>query len=497
MLSRRIAGTLRVAASAVVVVVAVVAVAGGSLASRAVAGEHPLCDDGTVPTAPAAGESPLDCVDPTTTATTTTATETTTVPEATTETTTTVTDTADPAELLPPPVVTTPTPTPTPTLPAPALPPATIPLPAATTTVDDPEPAPVTTTPTTAGATFGTGSWTAGPPQNGTPELSGGPYVFPVLGASSFSDTWGAARATVAWHHGVDIFAPLGSPIVAVADGVLFSVGRNQIGGQRLWLRDRQGNFFYFAHLSAFSDPAAEGARVRAGTVIGYVGNTGDAEGTPYHLHFEIHPVSLLSLGYDGAVDPFPYVSAWRRLDGPGAGGARSHPAPPAAAILLGFTDISSAGGLSSASVDEMVAKRPQLKQIPVAVAPAGEAQRPPQEAAAVEIPLPREDDARIARSLDTEASRPALAGPGVWDALALCESGGDWSANTGNGFVGGLQFLPQTWTSHGGWAFSPSPKDATREQQIAIAERVLETQGWRAWPVCSAMLGLRAPADG
>src|SRR5215217_2706792 len=327
MLSRRIASTLRVAASAVVVVV--VAVAGGSLASRAVAGEHPLCDDGTIPTAPAAGESPLYCVDPTTTATTTTATETTTVPEATTETTTTVTDTADPAELLPPPVVTTPTPTPTPTLPAPALPPATIPLPAATTTVDDPEPAPVTTTPTTAGATFGTGSWTAGPPQNGTPELSGGPYVFPVLGASSFSDTWGAARATVAWHHGVDIFAPLGSPIVAVADGVLFSVGRNQIGGQRLWLRDRQGNFFYFAHLSAFSDAAAEGARVRAGTVIGYVGNTGDAEGTPYHLHFEIHPVSLLSLGYDGAVDPFPYVSAWRRLDGPGAGAARARPAPP------------------------------------------------------------------------------------------------------------------------------------------------------------------------
>src|SRR5215218_3690365 len=475
MLSRRIAGTLRVAASAVVVVA--VAVAGGSLASRAVAGEHPLCDDGTIPTAPAAGEAPVDCVDPTTTATTTTATETTTVPEATTETTTTttVTDTADPAQPLPPPIVTTPTPT----LPAPALPPATIPLPAATTTVDDPEPAPVTPTPTTTGGTFGTGSWTAGPPQNGTPALLGGPYVFPVLGASSFSDTWGAARATVAWHHGVDIFAPLGSPIVAVADGVLFSVGRNAIGGQRLWLRDRAGNYFYFAHLSAFSDAAAEGARVLAGTVIGYVGNTGDAEGTPYHLHFEIHPVSLLSLGYDGA----------------GAGAARARPAPPAGAILLGFTDISSAGGLSSASVDEMVEDRSVPTDIPVAAAPPADPQPPARAASVDEIPPPGDADARIARSLDTEASRPALAGPGVWDALALCESGGNWSANTGNGFVGGLQFLPQTWASHGGSAFAPAPNAATREEQIAIAERVLDSQGWRAWPACSAMLGLRASA--
>jgi murein DD-endopeptidase MepM/ murein hydrolase activator NlpD len=488
MLSRRIGSTLRLAAS--VLAVAAVAVAGGSLASRAVAGQPPLCDDGTVPAAPAGG-GPFDCVDPTTTTSPTTTTDTTaitTVPE-----TPTVTEPAAPAEPLPPPVVTEPTVT------APNLVPATIPLPAPTTTVTDPEPvpAPATTATPSGGDTLGSGSWTTGPPQNGTPALAGGPYVFPVLGASSFSDTWGAARATVAWHHGVDIFAPLGSPIVAVADGVLFSVGRNAIGGQRLWLRDRAGNYFYFAHLSAFSDAAAEGARVLAGTVIGYVGNTGDAEGTPYHLHFEIHPVSLLSLGYDGAVDPFPYVSAWRRLDGPGAGGGRATPAPPAAAILLGFTDISSAGGLSSASVDEMVDTRSIPTEIPVAAAPAGDTQPQAQAASAEEIPPPGEDDARIARSLDTEASRPALAGPGVWDALALCESGGNWSANTGNGFVGGLQFLPQTWASHGGSAFAPAPNGATREQQIAIAERVLESQGWRAWPACSAMLGLRASAHG
>ena len=61
----------------------------------------------------------------------------------------------------------------------------------------------------------------------GTPTLSGGPYVFPVLAKASFGDSWGAARADVGWHRGVDIFAPLGAPVVAVADGVLLSVGWN------------------------------------------------------------------------------------------------------------------------------------------------------------------------------------------------------------------------------------------------------------------------------
>lgn len=76
-----------------------------------------------------------------------------------------------------------------------------------------------------------------------------------------------------------------------------------------------------------------------------------------------------------------------------------------------------------------------------------------------------------------------------VWDALAECESGGDWSADTGNGYAGGLQHSPSTWTSHGG---EGSPADASREEQIAVAERVQASQGWGAWPACSAELGLR-----
>lgn len=75
-----------------------------------------------------------------------------------------------------------------------------------------------------------------------------------------------------------------------------------------------------------------------------------------------------------------------------------------------------------------------------------------------------------------------------TWDALAQCESGGNWSINTGNGFSGGLQFTSSTWAAYGG---TGSPENASREQQIAVAERVQASQGWGAWPSCSSQLGL------
>jgi murein DD-endopeptidase MepM/ murein hydrolase activator NlpD len=193
-----------------------------------------------------------------------------------------------------------------------------------------------------------------------TPPLTAGGYVFPVYGPSSWSDTFGAPRAApVGWHHGTDIFAPLGAPILAVASGTLFSVGWNDIGGYRFWLRDREGNEFYYAHLSAFSTLAVNGAQVRAGDVIGFNGSTGDAAGTPDHVHFEIHPVSLLSQGYDGAVNPTTYLTAWQKLkDVPivGVAGwaapiAPASRAPRPGAILLQVSDISSASGLEPGSL--------------------------------------------------------------------------------------------------------------------------------------------------
>jgi len=134
---------------------------------------------------------------------------------------------------------------------------------------------------------------------------AGGSYVFPVSGGARYSDDWLAGRAGGRLHQGIDLFAAAGTPLVAVADGSVFRVGWNGLGGWRLWLRDRSGTEFYYAHLAAFAPAAREGAAVSRGTVLGYVGTTGDAQGTSPHVHFEIHP------GGGGPVRPFPIVSAW------------------------------------------------------------------------------------------------------------------------------------------------------------------------------------------
>ncbi|MEV4310953.1 transglycosylase family protein [Actinocrispum sp. NPDC049592] len=82
-------------------------------------------------------------------------------------------------------------------------------------------------------------------------------------------------------------------------------------------------------------------------------------------------------------------------------------------------------------------------------------------------------------------AAGPAQAEGSVnWDAIAQCESGGNWQISTGNGYYGGLQFTQGTWRANGG---SGSPQNASREEQIRVAENVLKTQGIRAWPVCGA----------
>ena len=98
----------------------------------------------------------------------------------------------------------------------------------------------------------------------------------------------------------------------------------------------------------------------------------------------------------------------------------------------------------------------------------------------------------RTARRWAWRVSAPAVSSGSVWDRLAYCEAHGDWSTHTASGFSGGLQFADATWRSYGGGAYAPKAWQASREAQIAVAEKVLADAGWKAWPACSIKLGLR-----
>ncbi|MGH3110771.1 MAG: choice-of-anchor P family protein [Gaiellaceae bacterium] len=200
-----------------------------------------------------------------------------------------------------------------------------------------------------------------------TARFSAAGYVFPIFGPVSFGDSFGAPRPGVegGWHHGEDIFAPEGAPVLAVADGTIHTVGFNRLGGYRLWLRDTFGNDFYYAHLSAYSPLAIEGRSVEAGDVIGFVGDTGDADGGSPHLHFEIHPAAMVGLGYDGVVAPYPILVAWGRAEDisfsagrifvpVGPEGAES--LPPPGAVLLQADDIGPTSGLVPGALERALA---------------------------------------------------------------------------------------------------------------------------------------------
>jgi murein DD-endopeptidase MepM/ murein hydrolase activator NlpD len=149
-----------------------------------------------------------------------------------------------------------------------------------------------------------------------TPPLALRHYTFPVLEPAEYIDTYGAFRSDVPgnWHHGDDIFAPLGTPVVAVATGTINRVGWEHLGGWRLWVRDTAGDQFYYAHLSGYTSGDLPSNKVKTGQEIGFDGNTGYVFSITPHLHFEIHPRSLLHLGYDGAVDPTTYLDHWTHL---------------------------------------------------------------------------------------------------------------------------------------------------------------------------------------
>jgi murein DD-endopeptidase MepM/ murein hydrolase activator NlpD len=127
-------------------------------------------------------------------------------------------------------------------------------------------------------------------------------FVCPVQGYSAFRDTWGAPRSGgTRSHTGVDMMAPQNTLLVAAADGVI-KLGQSALGGNTVWLYADHGVGYFYAHLDHFVDGQSTGDRVSAGTIIGYVGDTGDPAPGAYHLHFGITPSGM------GAVNPYPTV---------------------------------------------------------------------------------------------------------------------------------------------------------------------------------------------
>jgi len=139
--------------------------------------------------------------------------------------------------------------------------------------------------------------------------------VFPVAGPTSFTDSWGAPRSGGRTHKGTDIFATKGTPVVAVAPGRVIGAGVSDgTAGIYVRIQHEEGSVSVYLHLNndtpgtddgavvGIADGIAEGAIVAAGTIIGYVGDSGNAEGTPPHLHFEYRPDGV------NAVNPFPLL---------------------------------------------------------------------------------------------------------------------------------------------------------------------------------------------
>ena len=116
------------------------------------------------------------------------------------------------------------------------------------------------------------------------------------------ADTWGAARGTGRRHEGQDIFAPKGTPILSATSGYVYKIGENNLGGQTVSVISKGGRVYYYAHLDAYARGLEVGDRVSPRTVLGYVGTTGNAQGTPPHLHFGIYT-------FAGAINPLPLLT--------------------------------------------------------------------------------------------------------------------------------------------------------------------------------------------
>ena len=140
--------------------------------------------------------------------------------------------------------------------------------------------------------------------QKGPIEWLGG-FVNPVQRPYSTTDTFGAPRIGHR-HEGIDLFAERGTPVRATVDGVIRDVKKTPIGGRIAYVTSTDGTYYYYAHLDRWAPGLVDGKQVIAGEIIGFVGRTGNAEATPPHVHFEIHPLG------GGPINPFYVIDAVR-----------------------------------------------------------------------------------------------------------------------------------------------------------------------------------------
>ncbi len=129
----------------------------------------------------------------------------------------------------------------------------------------------------------------------------------PVAGIAYWSDDWHAPRCCPEphEHQGLDVFAPKNAPALAVAEGTVTRIVNGPVSGKAIYLTDAHGTYYFYGHLNGFAKELREGQEVHIGQVLGYVGNTGNAVGTPAHIHFEVHP------GGGVAVPPKPHLDRW------------------------------------------------------------------------------------------------------------------------------------------------------------------------------------------
>lgn len=156
------------------------------------------------------------------------------------------------------------------------------------------------------------------PPQSGERAGLAYPYLYyqlqqqklsetlpvPVEGVKprQIADTWGGARSEGRKHQGVDIFAKRGTPVLSTTQGIVSQVGLDRLGGKVVWVIGPALSRHYYAHLDGYSAQIQEGDWIEVGQVLGYVGNTGNAQNTPPHLHYGIY------LQSSGATNPYPFL---------------------------------------------------------------------------------------------------------------------------------------------------------------------------------------------